>query len=194
MPSALVKPTTKSEPETERPTDACFVAAPVQSGAVVQTQEGEIHKMVPHGYLLARSLLRVGIALALVAILVDQLVLPQSDTSPSLELRRVAIITITLAGWLFCSWRGFRHDFATGLSASTSVMSGALEVRGDFVVTLRVALPVIASALTAYVALIVVQLAWGPPVNSNVFLVALGPAFVCGFGYWYGERRKRQQR
>ncbi|MGO8947045.1 MAG: hypothetical protein ACLQUY_05160 [Ktedonobacterales bacterium] len=60
--------------------------------------------------------------------------------------------------------------------------------------TMRAILPAIGSILAGYFVLIVVQLLWGRTVDAGLFIVALGGAFGGGFGYWLGERRRRQQR
>ncbi len=117
MPSALLEPNTKGEPETERSSDTNFVAIPVEPGPVLPIRDTARHeKAFPsRGIFLVRSSLRLGLTLVLVAVLIDELTQSQAGV-PSIVLRRIVVTMIVLVLWLVCSWRGFRNDYASNFT------------------------------------------------------------------------------
>jgi hypothetical protein len=87
------------------------VVAPVAPSPAVIPQEKGARSGLSGSHRLVRTLVRAsGMAVLLVALTL-QIVAPV-DTAPSLELRRILVILLTLAGWIVCSWRGLQHDYA----------------------------------------------------------------------------------
>ena len=92
------------------------VTAAVESGPAEQIRRSRARPGLSCSQRLGRSLVRGGMTLVLLAALAQQIVAPV-DTPPSLELRRVLVILVALVGWLACSWRGMRHDYARNAHA-----------------------------------------------------------------------------